>query len=181
MLNEKIDLQELVSLVSGREAPPVASWNPSVQRTIDMRIDRSGGWFYNGSSIKRERMVALFSTILRREADGYYLVTPGEKLRITVDDVPFIALLMDVTGEGVGQNLRFTDNVGNVFCADHEHPLWLQSKGEQTIPYVMVRDQLPARLAIPVYYQLADYVSFHNGVTGVWSSGEFFPLSGDKL
>jgi len=173
---EKTDLESLVVQFSNRELPPVASWNPSKQRSINMRIDRQGIWHYEGSPVNRARMVALFSTILRREEDNYFLVTPGEKLHIVVEDVPFVALLMEVQGNGEDQLLNFTDNAGNVFCADSEHRLWVEEVGGETRPYVMVRDSLPALLARPVYYQLAELVVENDLETGVWSSGTFFPL-----
>ncbi len=179
MIDDSFDLQQLVSQFSDRALPPVASWNPSVQREIDMRIDHAGAWYYNGSEIKRQRMVALFSTILRRDGERYFLVTPQEKLAISVEDVPFKALLMDVSGAAEQQQLTFTDNVGSQFTAGTGHRLWIEEQGEQAAPYVMVRDRLPARLSRPVYYQLAELVCENNGLTGVWSGGVFFSLQGE--
>lgn len=175
---DKIDLEELVAQFSDRALPPVASWNPAVERTIDIRIDRKGAWHYFGSPITRERMVALFSTVLRRDGNDYFLVTPQEKLRIAVEDSPFVVLLMDVQGRDEGQLLNFTDNVGNVFSADSNHKLWIEDIDGEPRPYVMVRDALPALLVRPVYYQLAELAVEHNLVTGVWSGGVFFPLDG---
>lgn len=172
----KIDLQALVAQFSGRDLPPVEEWNPSSERRIDMRIDRAGQWYYNGSVIERARMVALFSTILRKDEQEYYLVTPQEKFRIEVESVPFMVQLMDVTGEGRQQKLEFTDNVGNTFTAGRQHRLWIEQTGEQSIPYVIVRAQLEGRLARPVYYQLAELITEFEGTAGVWSDGEFFLL-----
>lgn len=173
---EKIDLEALVAQFSSRDLPPVSGWNPSVERAIDMQIDRAGKWHYNGSSIERARMVALFSTILRRDGEHYFLVTPHEKLRIEVENVPFVAQLMNVIGVGRQQQLEFTDNVGNVFTAGEQHRLWMGPFEEQSMPFVIVRDELPALLARPVYYQLAELITQENEANGVWSGGVFFPL-----
>lgn len=176
MSPEKTDLEALVAQFSARDLPPVSGWKPTSERQIDMRIDRTGKWYYNGSSIDRARMVALFSTILRREGDGYCLVTPHEKLRIEVENVPFVAQLMSVSGAGKEQQLEFTDNVGNVFTAGGGHRLWMAPFDGQSMPYVIVRDELPALLSRPVYYQLAELITNESDESGVWSGGEFFAL-----
>src|SRR3954468_2592533 len=87
-------------LAAGRKLPPVEKWNPAHCGTIDIRIARDGTWFHQGAPIRRPELVRLFSTILRKEADAYYLVTPAEKMRIQVDDAPFLAVLLDVQGSG---------------------------------------------------------------------------------
>ena len=176
MSTEKVDLQALVAQFSSRDLPPVAQWNPISERTIDMRIDHNGTWYYNGSAIERARMVALFSTILRREGERYFLVTPHEKLAIEVENVPFVVQLMEVTGDAQGQCLEFTDNVGNVFVAGNDHPLWTADYAGQLLPYVMVRENLPGLLSRAVYYQLAELVIERDDHYGVWSDGVFFPL-----
>lgn len=173
---EKNDLEALVAQFSARDLPPVSGWNPTVERTIDMRIDRTGQWHYHGSTIERARMVALFSTILRRDGEDYFLVTPHEKLRIEVEHVPFVAQLMSVSGAGQAQQLEFTDNVGNVFTAGEEHRLWMAQFDGQTMPYIIVRDKLPALLSRPVYYQLAELITEKDQASGVWSGGVFFAL-----
>lgn len=176
MSHDNTDLEALVAQFSARDLPPVAGWNPDVVRTIDMRIDRGGRWYYHGSAIERTRMVALFSTILRRDGNDYFLVTPQEKLSIQVEDAPFIAQLMNVRGEGRAQQLEFTDNVGNVFTAGQDHRLWIEQRDQQSIPYVIVRDELPALLSRAVYYQLADLIIEEGESDGVWSDGVFFTL-----
>lgn len=171
-----LGLEALVAQFANRELPPVKSWHPQQERAIDMRIDRSGTWHYNGSPINREKMVALFSSVLRKDDDHYYLVTPAEKLLIQVEDAPFLVLLMEVSGDGQAQVLDFTDNCGNRFIADRQHPVWLAEKDGEQLPYVMVRDNLPALLCRAVYYQLAQLLVEHEGASGVWSSGTFFPF-----
>ena len=90
-----------------------------------MHIDRNGRWFYQGSEIQRDRMVALFSTILDFDGDRYSLVSPGERLWITVEDAPFFALLLNIEGQGEAMRLEFTDNVGNQFVASADNPIWM--------------------------------------------------------
>ncbi len=173
-------LESLVAQFDLRNKPPVDQWKPERIGSIDIRINREGEWFHNGSKIERNRMVSLFSTILWREDDSYYLITPAEKLKIEVEEVPFIAVLMEVSGEGETQLLNFTDNTGNRFNADAEHRLWLsQSDDDQPSPYVIVRRNLPAKLSRAVYYQLADLLVERDSVPGVWSDGVFFEFGSD--
>jgi len=167
-------LESLVAQFGTRELPPVETWRPEKTSSIDITIDRAGDWHYNGSKIERKRMVSLFSTILWREDNTYYLVTPVEKLRIEVEDAPFVAVLMDVQGSEELQVLRFTDNTGNDFIADTDHPISLSESGH---PYVIVRRNLPALLARAVFYQLTDLLQTHENKQGVWSAGTFFELA----
>ena len=170
-------LESLVLQFDSREPPPVELWKPDRISSIDMRINRGGEWFYQGSKIERRRMVALFSTILWREQESYFLVTPHEKLQITVEVAPFIAELMEVTGAFESQELCFTDNTGNRFTADADHPLWISyPESGQPQPLVIVRRNLPALMSRSVYYQLADLIVEKDSVPGVWSAGEFFKL-----
>lgn len=153
-----------------------------------MEIRRDGTWLYNGSPIERERLVWLFSTVLRREEDGdYYLVTPVEKCRITVEDAPFQAILLGITGQGKSQVLTFTTNVAEQVVAGSEHPIRVEideASGEPS-PYILVRDGLDALISRSVYYQLADLLVEEDidneAWLGVWSQGSFFRFakSGD--
>jgi hypothetical protein len=170
-------LEMIVEQFSARTLPPVAEWNPQRVRDIDIRIDDRGTWYYHGSAIDRARMVALFSTLLTKEDGEYFLVTPVEKLRITVEDVPFVALLLEVSGSGDRQCLGFTDNVGNQFVAGRDHRIWIDHRTNESRPYVIVRDGLAALMARPVYYQLAELVVESAQGCGVVSDGVFFPLS----
>ena len=170
----------------GRGLPPVHLWNPEFCGDLDMRIARDGLWYYMGTPIGRERLVRLFSTVLRKDDDRYFLVTPVEKIGIAVDDVPFVANRMAVDGEGTGQVLAFETNVGDRVVAGADHPLWFTpaegpdaEEGEVT-PYVLVRARLEARISRPVFFELVDLgVDYEvDGVMqfGVWSSGCFFPI-----
>jgi len=167
---------------AGRKLPPVEKWHPEHCGEIDIRIARDGTWFHNGSPIGRRELVRLFSTILRKDSDGFHLVTPVEKMRIAVDDAPFMAVLLRAEGEGKAQRLIFTTNVGDdtPACADNPIRVEADPVSEEPSPYVHVRRGLEARIARAVFYQLADMAvpgeGEHEGVLGVWSDGVFFPL-----
>jgi hypothetical protein len=172
-----LSLAEIARLVEERRLPPVATWNPTHCGDSEMRIARDGTWFHQGSPIGREAMVRLFSTILRREADGsYVLVTPGEKLDILVEDAPFVAVEMKAEGEGIDARLAFRLNTGDLVTADPDHPLRFARGDDGPRPYLAVRGGMEALLARPVYYELADRAVQSDGIDGVWSAGMFFPL-----
>ena len=164
---------------SGRGLPPVEKWHPAHCGDIDIRIARDGTWYHQGSPIGRRELVRLFSTILRRDPDGYVLVTPAEKMRIVVEDVPFLAVLMDVEGSGTAQRLVFTTTVGDTAIAGPDNPIRVETDpatGEPA-PYVHVRKGLEARISRTVFYQLADLaVPGDGGLLVVWSGGVCFPL-----
>jgi uncharacterized protein len=163
----------------GRGLPPVHLWTPEHCGEIDIRIASDGAWFHEGAPIGRAALVRLFSTVLRLDPDGYHLVTPVEKLRIRVDDVPFTAVRVDRAGEA----LRFETNVGDVVQAGPDHPLVVRTK-EATgtpAPYIHVRRGLTARLTRPVFYELVEMaeprpVAGEGEELGVWSAGAWFPL-----
>ena len=150
---------------------------------FDMRIARDGTWYYRGSPIGRKPLVRLFSTVLRRdEAGGYWLVTPVERGRILVDDAPFVAVAMEVAGEGAGRQLTFTTNLDHIVAAGPDHPIRVAidpDTGEPS-PYVLVRDGLEALIARPVFYDLVELAEERGTAgtreLGVWSGGRFFTL-----
>jgi hypothetical protein len=138
--------------------PPVHRWEPERQLDIDMRIARDGTWYYQNSPIRRRKMVNLFSTVLRRDGDRYYLVTPVEKLGIQVDDAPFVAVDVEVVNPGPEQKLVFATNVDRHVVAGPEHPIEVrvdEASGEPS-PYVKVRDNLWALIGRTVFYRLVD-------------------------
>nr|WP_281261786.1 DUF1285 domain-containing protein [Breoghania corrubedonensis] len=148
-----------------------------------MRIAADGSWYYMGTPINREALVRLFSTVLRRDGDGeYYLVTPVEKIGITVEDAPFLAVEMHARGEGKDQVLTFRTNVGDVVEAGADHALRFVEEEETggLIPYILVRGRLEAKLARPLLYELADLATETAGDGaarfGVWSGGCFFEM-----
>lgn len=168
----------LKEAAAGRRLPPVERWNPAFCGEIDIRIARDGTWFHLGTPIGRKEIVRLFSTILRREDEDYFLVTPAEKLRIRVDDAPFMAVLMDRQGEGQAQRLVFTTNVGDEVVAGEQNRIRVGTEPAGPAPYVHVRRGLDARISRNVFYQLADIAvpGEDEGIMGVWSQGTFFAL-----
>ena len=175
----RLSLAEIARLAGERKLPPVESWNPSHCGPSDMRIARDGTWYHQGGPIGRQAMVRLFSTILRREPDGgYVLVTPVEKLHIEVEDAPFVAVELKSEGEGRSRSLAFRLNTGDIVVAGAEHPLRLRENADGPHPYLEVRKGLDALIARPVYYELA-HLALAEGAepAGLWSGGTFFPLA----
>jgi len=169
----------LIEQWSSKDLPPVHQWHPSESRTIDMRIAQNGDWFYAGSVIRRPRLVQLFASVLRLDEQGNtWLVTPGEKLRIQVDDAHFLAVLVDVEQHNGEPSLVFTTNVGERVIADAAHPINVQyaSSDSDPAPYVLVRDGLRARLSRNVFLQIANQAEVRGDKAGVMSCGEFMVL-----
>lgn len=173
-----LSLAEIAAAAEAHRLPPVESWNPAHCGDSGMRIAADGGWHHEGRPINRPAMVRLFSTILRREADGsFVLVTPVEKLSIAVDDAPFVAVELASEGAGQARRLAFRLNTGDLLVASAAHPVRIEERADGPHPYVRVRDGLDARLARPVYYELAA-LALEEGADppGIWSQGAFFPL-----
>lgn len=147
-----------------------------------IHIGRDGIWYYHGSPIGRIELVKLFASVLRREADGgYWLVTPAERGRVTVEDAPFLAVELDAEGEGRDQKLIFRTNLDDILAAGEEHPLRVETDSAgRPSPYILVRPGLEARLTRPVFYALVERGSEEEiqgrNVYGVWSERKFFPL-----
>jgi len=136
--------------------PPVEKWNPPFCGDIDMHILRNGKWTYMGSEIKRPAMIKLFSNIIRLDDDGhYYLVTPVEKVRIKVDDVPFVAVSMNKTEDEGINCLSFTTNVQDEVTLSKENPIEIIiDDNDEPSPYITVRKNLKALISRSVYYDL---------------------------
>ncbi len=154
-------LQALLSRATqgAKGLPPVEKWNPPDCGAIDMVIRADGTWFYLGTPIGRAPLVRLFSTVLRKDDDGKtYLVTPVEKIEITVEDAPFVAVEMHVDNRGPDQVLTFRTNVGDVVEAGPEHPLRfeLEEDSDGLKPYLHVRGRLEALVSRAVMYDLAE-------------------------
>ncbi|HYD36339.1 MAG TPA: DUF1285 domain-containing protein [Allosphingosinicella sp.] len=168
---------EIARLAEGKALPPVDQWNPARCGDSEMRIARDGTWFHQGRPIGRPAMVRLFSTILRREPDGrFVLVTPAEKLDIEVEDAPFVAVEVKSDGEGERMSLAFRLNTGDLVVAGPGHRLRFEAGPEGPHPYVEVRPGLDALIARPVYYELADLALAAGDPPGLWSGGAFFPM-----
>ena len=154
---------------------PVDRWHPEHCGDIDILIRADGTWIHEGAAIERAPLVRLFSRVLRKDADGYVLVTPAEKLRLQVEDVPFIVSDVDRDGDA----LVVRTNVGDMVRIGADHPLETrQPQGEDTqVPYVRVRGDLWARFGRAAYYRLIDEESWErNGRLGVSSAGQEFDL-----
>lgn len=158
----------------GKGLPPVHLWHPEHCGEIDIVIQRDGIWMHEGSPIGRAELVRLFSTVLRKDEDGYVLVTPGEKLSITVEDLPFRAVAVERRGE----SLVFTTDVGDETEAGPEHGIRVETDREsgEPSPSVHVRAELWARIARPVFYELVDMAGVDEGRLTVRSGGETFAL-----
>ena len=163
------------SAPAGRRAPQDCG-------DIGLKIGRDGIWCYQNSAIGRKPLVKLFASVLRRENDDqYYLVTPAEKVLVHVEDAPFLAVEMTIGGRGKQQRLGFRTNLDDVVEAGPKHPLTFRPERSGSFtPFVLVRDELKARLTRPVYYELvAAAVNEGKGEKrelGVWSGGTFFPF-----
>ncbi|MEN2785641.1 DUF1285 domain-containing protein [Sphingomonas qilianensis] len=173
-----LSLAEIARLAEEHKLPPVDQWHPEHCGDSEMRIARDGTWFHQGSPIGRPAMVRLFSTILRREPDGgYVLVTPVEKLDIEVEDAPFQAVELKVEGEGSAMRLAFRLNTGDLVAADADHALRFAQGEDGPRPYLRVRGGLEALVVRPVYYELvALALAGDDAAPGVWSNGAFFPI-----
>lgn len=171
-----LSISEIAEMAQAQNLPPVDQWEPDETGDSEMRIDANGIWFHQGSPINRAAMVRAFSTLLRREADGsFVLVTPYQKLDIAVEDAPFIAVQMESEGHGKDRKMAFRLNTDHLIIAGAENPLRFPADAPQ--PYVRVRGGLEAKLARPVYYELAEYALTDNlNPFGLWSNGAFFPI-----
>lgn len=173
-----LSLSDIAAWAGEKRLPPVEQWNPDHCGDSQMRIASDGTWFHEGSPIGRAAMVRLFSTILRREPDGgFVLVTPVEKLTIKVDDAPFVAVEVKSEGEGRDRRLAFRLNVDDLIVADADHELRVEQRDDGPHPYLRVRGGLDALIARPVYYELVNMaIADDSDPPGVWSEGVFFAL-----
>src|SRR6056300_144679 len=162
--------------------PPVHLWNPPHCGDLDMRIARDGTWFYLGTPTGRKELVRLFSTILRKDADKYFLVTPVEKVGITVDDAPFVAMDFMVKNAGPDQEICFETHVGDFTTANSENPIRVMRdpQTDEPAPYVHVRAGLEALIDRKSFYRLIEIGTHdtHQGESwfGLRSGRQFFPI-----
>ncbi len=168
---------------AGKGLPPVERWNPEFCGDLDMEIRADGTWFYLGTPIGRMPLVQLFSTVLRKDADGKtYLVTPVERVGIRVVDAPFVAVEMNVSGQGESRVITFRTNVGDVVEAGPEHPLRFVDEPDTggLKPYVLVRGRLEALVARPVMYELVEHGEevdiAGRAMFAVRSHGQIYPI-----
>ncbi len=186
-VNAAISLESVLSAIApdglDGNLPPVHLWNPDHCGDIQMEIRADGSWWHEGTRIGRERLVKLFSRILRKDPDGeIYLVTPYEKVIVHVEDAPFLAVRVDRAGEpGPDQTLAFTTNLGDVTLAGPEAKLRVETDPEtlEPGPYVLVRGGLEAKLTRACFYDLVNMAVPQPDaphLLGVWSQGQFFTL-----
>jgi hypothetical protein len=177
-------LSTIAARISARSGPETVGSPDNAADCGDfgIRILRDGTWLYHGSPITRKPLVKLFATVLRRENDGFWLVTPVERGRIVVDDAPFTAVEMAIAGSGPTQRVSFRTNLDDTVTADDAHPLRVAldpATGEPS-PYVAVRNGLEALIVRSVYYELVERgeARMLNGEEsyGIWSAGTFFRL-----
>lgn len=168
---------------AGDDERPVDKWNPEYCGEMDMVIRTDGSWWHDGTRITRLPLVKLFASILRKDDDGEtYLVTPVEKIKIEVEQAHFIAIRVDVEGEGENQRVFFTTNMDEIIEAGPLRPIRVETNQEtrEPTPFVTVRGRLEALMSRPVFYELVEHgVIQKDGADqelGVFAAGEFFPL-----
>lgn len=162
-----------------RAPPAVDQWNPTYCGEAGFEILADGTWKHEGTRITRESLVKLFASILRKDEDGLtYLVTPVEKIRVDVEDAPFVAIRADRHGEDAAQTILFTTNVGDVVAADFAHPIRVAVDAETHAPrpYLLVRGRLEARILRAPFYELVEWAERRDGTLGVWSGGVWWEL-----
>lgn len=169
---ENTPMLEVVQRAAKKGPPPVHLWNPPYCGEMDMRIARDGTWFHEGTPIGRAPLVRLFASILKLEEGRFYLVTPVEKLGITVEDTPFIAVDFTVSDAGAAQSITFTTNMEDQVTLDPDHPLRMQDGA----PYIMVRRGLEARVDRKSFYRLMEIGAVVGEWFGIRSQGVFFPV-----
>ncbi len=170
----------LQQVKAAKGPPPVHLWDPPFCGDIDIRIARDGTWFYLGTPIGRAPLVKLFSSILKREGDLYFLVTPVEKVGIRVDDAPLLAVDFTARGVGRGQELRFVTRTEDEVEAGADHPIRVSFREGEPSPYIHVRSGLNALIDRKSFYRLVELGCHeaHKGESwfGLWSHGLFMPV-----
>lgn len=186
-------LKPLFDQLQGFKIPPLECWHPRKSMDIGLRIAADGRWYHQGAVIGRRRLVKLFCSVLRLEENGrYYLVTPGVKYPVAVDDAPFHAVELNRQGAGRAQNLIFRTNADDVVLADRAHPIRVKTNpaSGHPSPHIEVRDGLQAKISRAVYYELAQLLepaqsadgddesgdAEDEKLFGVYSGGQFFPF-----
>ena len=171
-------IKNSLAFASGNNIPPIDKWNPLLSGNIDIVIKTNGDWYHDGIKFTRQPLIKLFSSILKKEDNDYYLVTPIEKWRITVECAPLIVAQMEATDTNdANQKIQFKTSTDDIFYLNDDHPLQISydSFGEIK-PLVRVRSNLDALIHRNIFYQLADMAKNVNGAWGVWSDGVFFKL-----
>ena len=176
------NIEKSLQKIKVQSVAPVELWNPRFCGDLNMRIIKDGSWLYEGSKINRTNLVKLFSSILKKENNNYFLVTPTEKVGIKVDFAPFVVNSMDLLNHGRTQIISFTTNVGDKFDLNYEHLLRVDYNPEtnEPHPYVIVRHDLEALIDRKNFYRIVELGSIEKYCGedwfGVWSNNCFFPI-----
>jgi hypothetical protein len=152
------ELEQILESIQSSDTASAANldWQPARQGSIDIRIASNGDWYHEGRCFQRDSLIKLFASVLRREADDYFLVTPAEKLRIEVEDAPFIATLVETIDTDNGPAIVFTTNIDERIILDPEHGLRIEvdQNNDEPRPYVYVRNGLEALISRSAFYDL---------------------------
>lgn len=180
---QNLSLTDIAALAAERKLPPVEQWQPQTSSDSKMQILSDGRWFHDGGEIKRASMVRAFSSLLRKDDDGYWLVTPYEKQSIRVDDAPFLAVELKSEGSGKDRNIFIRLNVDEIIMIGPQNALSMQSILDmEPIPYIEVRNGLMAKCSRSVAYELYEIAieesSDDRDSIGLWSNGAYFGLNG---
>ena len=180
-MNTPKGLIEIISKLEkeeGRSLPPVHLWNPPLCENVEMRIDSKGNWFFNNSPINRKRMVQLFSTVLRRDEEEYFLVTPMEKIKVIVEKKPFIVIDFEIKEEKKNKTIFFLTNADNVVKLSRKNKLTveIEENTKEPFPYIEVRHRLEALISRNVFYKLVDISKEEKGVLYIESDSQRFIL-----
>ncbi|MGM0430919.1 MAG: DUF1285 domain-containing protein [Pseudomonadota bacterium] len=175
-----MSLNRLISELEKHRHAPTELWNPPYCGEIPIHIAANGDWFYQGSQIKRQALVKLFASVLVVEDGDYFLVTPAEKVKITVEDTPFVVVDWEQREKDGEQLLLLTTNIGDTLVLSSEHPLTMK----EGIPYIVMQRGLTARVHRNVFYQWVSHAESRT-VDGQeqWylsSAGETFVLGNVK-
>ena len=172
----------VVKHIKGSKPAPVHLWDPPFCGDLEIHIDANGRWFYQNSEIKRERLIRLFANILKKENEKYFLVTPVEKVGITVADVPFIATGIDVITKEKAMLVKFTTNIGDAAYLEKndQFQILFKKSTNEPQPYVNIRTNLFAKIDRKSFYRLVDYCTEAPYKGERWlgfnSNDIFFPL-----
>jgi len=152
------ELDRLLSDIEVAESNSLArkNWQPKQTGAIDIRIAVDGTWYHDGRAFQRAALVKLFATVLCKEDNDYYLLTPAEKLSIQVEDAPFIATLVEQIDDSGRSALVFTTNLGEKIIADEQHPIRVEinPQSSEPRPYVHVRDGLEALIGRNAFFEV---------------------------
>ena len=176
---EEQETPDLSILTGGKDGSANSLAADAVCGDFGIRIARDGTWYHNGLPFTRLPLVKLFSTVLKRAPNGDYLLeTPVERGRIEVEDAPFVAVEMQVEGQGRDRRLHFRTNIDQWVQAGVDHPIWVEENpaNDEPSPYIIVKPGIEALIARSVFYDLVELAEELGDYFGVWAGGVFHPL-----